>query len=120
MINLYGEGETDYLGFVDFATEPQHAHGRPLTMGLSGGSASDICMRAAPISQVTVGEIRRLARPPSLGGCRFTYAATQMHDVISYMQILLTLGIVIQQARIVSNRDEGPDSDAEVWVIELQ
>lgn len=120
MINLYGEGETDYLGFVDFATEPEHAHGRPLTKSLPGGIASDICMRASPISRVTVGEIRRLARPPSLDGCRFTYAATQMSDVISFMQVLLTLGIVIQQARIVSKRDDGPDSDAEVWVIELQ
>src|SRR5215469_6889493 len=48
-INIYGEGETDYLRFIDFATEPQFAIGRPLTTSLPGQCASDICMRSAPI-----------------------------------------------------------------------
>ena len=72
MINIYGEGETDYLGFRDFATEAKFAErGRPLTTGLlpngsallPDGTASDIFMRSSPISAVTESEIKRIARP---------------------------------------------------------
>ncbi|WP_286135029.1 peptidoglycan-binding protein [Mycobacterium sp. UM_Kg1] len=77
MINIYGEGETDYLGFTDFATEAQHAHGRPQTSTLVSGCASDICLRSAPLNAVTINEIRRLAQTALAGGCRLTYASTQ-------------------------------------------
>lgn len=81
MINIYGEGETDYLHFVDFATEPQFANGRLLTSTLPDHCASDICMRSAPINQTTESEIRRLALPAALGD-----AASPMHPTKSCSQ----------------------------------
>lgn len=121
-INIYGEGETDYLQFVDFATELQFAVGRPLTSTLPGQCASDICMRSAPINKVTEGEIKRLARPISLGGCRFTYASNIItFDPGRVHQFLRTLGVVIAQARLAVEEHEGdPNWDMEVWVIEIQ
>lgn len=120
MINIYGEGETDYIGFVDFATEPQYAKGRPLTSTLPDRCASDICIRNAPISAVTEQEIKRLARPVLQGGCRFTYAsnqalfrppATKLHQ----------LGVVIQQGRLpAEGHEDNTVWDTEVWVIELR
>ena len=119
-INIYGEGETDYLGFVDFATEPQFANGRPLTARLAGGSVSDIAMRSAPLSATTMQEIRRVARPLTAGGCRFTYASNQV-TFAPPKAALLTMGIVIQQGRVVSSgHEDDPNWDMEVWVIELR
>jgi hypothetical protein len=119
-INIYGEGETDYLGFEDFATEPQFAQGRPLTLRLPDHSVSDICIRSAPISQVTQKEIKRLARPASLGGCRFTYASNQI-TFSPPKTLILSLGLVIQQARLSVEGHEGdPSWDMEVWVIEIR
>jgi hypothetical protein len=80
-INIYGEGETP--GFEDYATEARFATGgnnvtRPLTSaqpqppGIPDKSASDICMRSAPVSKTTIDEIRRIAQP----GCRITFATT--------------------------------------------
>lgn len=118
-INIYGEGETDYLGFSDFATEPQHAHGRPLTAVLANGCASDICMRSAPINQATLNEIRRLAQSALVGGCRFTYASTQVQFATPRADIL-SLGTVIQQHRIADPTDPAnPQFDMEVWVVEM-
>jgi hypothetical protein len=115
-INIYGEGEPDYLGFADFATEVQHMHGRPLTQILPDQCASDICMRSSPLSKVTEREIKRLARPSLMGGCRFTYAATQVpFSGPRITKRLLGLGLVIEQARISSSAGE----DMEVWVIEM-
>lgn len=76
-INIYGEGETDYIGFADFATEPQFANGRPMTSTLVNGCASDICVRSSPLSAVTLNEIRRIAQSALVGGCRFTYGSNQ-------------------------------------------
>jgi peptidoglycan hydrolase-like protein with peptidoglycan-binding domain len=119
-INIYGEGETDYLGFADFATEPQYANGRPLTSTLPASSVSDIAMRSAPISAATQAEIRRLARPAASGGCRFTYASNQI-TFAPPKPILLSLGAVVQQARLAVEGHVGdPQWDMEVWVIEIR
>ena len=108
MINIYGEGETDYLGFRDFATEAKFANGRPLTTGLlpngsallPDGTASDIFMRSSPISAVTESEIKRIARPAALGGCRFTYASNPISFKLGVpRRTILGLGQVIQQAQ---------------------
>src|SRR5262249_35750340 len=97
------------------------ANGRPMTTTLPDQCVSDVAMRASPISAFTVSEIRRLARPLSLGGCRLTFAATQGDgDMIAGAKILLPLGVVIAQRRVVADGDHGPDSDADVWVIEIR
>lgn len=118
-INIYGEGETDYLGFTDFATEPQFASGRPLTSALVSGCASDVCMRSAPINAVTLEEIRRLAQSALVGGCRFTYASNQERFATPRADIL-SLGTVRQQHRIADPDHPGdPRWDMEVWVVEM-
>ncbi|WP_067859220.1 peptidoglycan-binding domain-containing protein [Nocardia shimofusensis] len=119
-INIYGEGETDYLGFQDFATEPQFARGRPLTSTtLVAGSASDICARSAPLSAVTLAEIRRIAQSALVGGCRFTYASNP--NVFQTPRAdILSLGTVIQQHRIADPANPGnPQFDMEVWVVDM-
>ncbi len=90
MVNFYGDHETDYLGFKDYAVDPEHQYAesgqrRPLSWippelgGLCARSASDICMRSVPVYEAhevkkgvksIVDEIRRIAMP----GCRITFA----------------------------------------------
>lgn len=120
MINIYGEGETDYLGFADFATEPQFANGRPLTSTLPNGSVTDIAIRSAPITPTTQAEIKRIARPVAAGGCRLTYGSTQF-TFAPPRATILGLGKVVQQARIADeDHPNDPVHDMEVWVIEVQ
>ncbi|MFI6959867.1 peptidoglycan-binding protein [Nocardia sp. NPDC050408] len=118
-INIYGEGETDYVGFTDFATESQHAHGRPMTSTLVHGCASDICVRSSPLSAVTLNEIRRLAQSALVGGCRFTYASNQAQFMTPRADIL-SLGKAIQQHRIADPSDPNNTAfDMEVWVVDM-
>jgi peptidoglycan hydrolase-like protein with peptidoglycan-binding domain len=118
-INIYGEGETDYLGFTDFGTEMQFASGRPLTSTLASGCASDICMRSAPITALTLGEIRRLAQSALVGGCRFTYGSNQETFRTPRAEIL-SLGNVVQQHRIADPKHPAdPTFDLEVWVVDM-
>lgn len=120
MVNIYGEGETDYLGFTDVATETQFAGGRPLTATLPSQSVSDIAMRSAPISAVTREEIKRLARPAALGGCRFTYASNQI-TFAPPRATVLGFGPVLQQARVADEtHPDDPLWDMEVWVIDVR
>lgn len=76
-INLWGERETP--GFEDYAADLEHSMTgrrtfRPWTAdgdrppGIADRTASDICIRGAPIHDVTITEIRRIAAP----GCRLT------------------------------------------------
>ena len=119
-MNIYGEGETDYLGFTDVATEAPFAGGRLLTSMLPSHSVSDIAMRSAPISAVTREEIKRLARPAPLGGCRFTYASNQI-TFAPPRTTVLGLGLVLQQARVADETHPGdPLWDMEVWVIDVR
>ncbi|MGV9610991.1 peptidoglycan-binding domain-containing protein [Nocardia xishanensis] len=118
-LNIYGEGETDYVGFTDFATETQHAKGRPMTSTLVDGCASDICVRSSPLSAVTLREIRRLAQSALVGGCRFTYASNQELFRTPRADIL-SLGTVIQQHRIADpSQPNNPHEDLEVWVVDM-
>ncbi|MEU2040391.1 peptidoglycan-binding domain-containing protein [Nocardia niwae] len=118
-INIYGEGETDYVGFTDFATEPQFARNRPMTSTLVDGCASDICMRDTELSAVTRNEIRRLAQSALVGGCRFTYGSNRERFVTPRADIL-GLGTVIQQHRIADpNHPNDPLKDMEVWVVDM-
>ncbi|MEV6426545.1 peptidoglycan-binding domain-containing protein [Nocardia sp. NPDC051463] len=118
-INIYGEGETDYLGFTDFATEPEHASGRPMTSTLVNGCASDICVRSSPLSEVTLNEIRRIAQSALVGGCRFTYGSNQELFKTPRADIL-SLGTVIQQHRIADPANpSNPLVDFEVWVVDM-
>ena len=120
MVNIYGEGETDYLGFTDVGTEPQFANGRPLTSTLPTGSVTDIAIRSAPISVTTEAEIKRIARPVTAGGCRLTYASNQV-TFATPRHTILSLGTVVQQARIADLNHLGdPSWDMEVWVIDVR
>lgn len=80
MINIFGENERE-PGFENFVTDPKFTVGnngvpRPFTNdpnkppGVANKTASDICLRDSPISQVTINEIKRIAMP----GCRLTIA----------------------------------------------
>lgn len=86
MIALFGERETE-PGFVNFTTDPKHAVGndgaaRPWSHdpqcppGLENESASDICIRCAPLKRATLDEIERLAMP----GCRVTIVSNTDSD----------------------------------------
>jgi hypothetical protein len=92
MVNIYGDGETDYLGYKDYAIDPDYVmngKGRmpftwedPSRGGVPDKKASDIFMRSSPVYDdddlrrerikpvSTVHEITRIAAP----GCRLTYA----------------------------------------------
>jgi peptidoglycan hydrolase-like protein with peptidoglycan-binding domain len=112
-INIFGAGETDYLGFEDFSTDIRFISSttgrtRQLTFelpalgGLKDNCASDICMRSAPVSDEnftrrtgrpnTVAEIRRIAMP----GCRIVFAGEE-----SEARKLFGLGPVIERVEIV-------------------
>jgi peptidoglycan hydrolase-like protein with peptidoglycan-binding domain len=114
-INIYGENETKYLGFEDYATERQHADGRPLTSdpppprgrGLPDGCASDICIRSSPISDVTKNEIKRIARPFINGGCRFTYAGNAPR-VMEQWPFFVRLGAIVEHI-VIFAPDDQPD-----------
>jgi peptidoglycan hydrolase-like protein with peptidoglycan-binding domain len=120
-INIFGEGETDYLGFRDFATELQFANGRPLTSTLPDNSASDICLRSSPLSAVTQQEIKRLARPALAGGCRFTFA-TNAGLSFTDTAFIRGLGVGIEHASLKTNiaLPDNPANDMEVFVIEIR
>jgi hypothetical protein len=73
MVNIWGEGETNYLGFKDYATRRVGTLGpmRPLTQErVPSNQASDICIRSSPINLRTGIEMKRIAQQ----GCRFTYS----------------------------------------------
>jgi len=75
MINLFGEGEATATGpfadkvkrtFQDYVppgTPENWINGRPSTGNLMAGTASDIFVRNAPITEATAAEIARLSGP---------------------------------------------------------
>jgi peptidoglycan hydrolase-like protein with peptidoglycan-binding domain len=121
-INIFGAGETDYLGFEDFSTRAEFVSSttgrlRPLTFvspalgGLKDSCASDICMRSSPVTEEdftratgrpnTVAEIRRIAMP----GCRIVFAGEE-----SEARKLFGLGPVIERVEIedlINDTDPG-------------
>jgi hypothetical protein len=92
MINIYGEHETDDLGFDDYAVMRLYQKGakdmRPLTRapittrppdgpGLRNDCASDICLRSCPFPSPTYHAVQRIR---SKIRCRMTYyESSQAH-----------------------------------------
>jgi hypothetical protein len=120
-INIFGDHETDYLGFEDFSTDVQFIVSesgeiRPLTFerpergGLRDNCASDICMRSIPVTDDnftrrtgkpnTVAEIKRIAMP----GCRITFAGeeTEAHKLFSLGPLIER--VEIEEPIIVSDK----------------
>jgi hypothetical protein len=100
MINIGGEAEA--VGFDDFLVRNSHGHyygplNRPFTEILPSGSASDICMRSAPLSDYIVEEIMRIAAH----GCRFTFAGDESEFIKA-----LWMGILLERHRILTQRHE--------------
>ena len=62
-VNIGGDGETAYLQFEDFVTDPHVVGGppRPMTDEIPAGTVTDIALRSAPITPRGEGEIRRIA-----------------------------------------------------------
>jgi hypothetical protein len=81
-INIYGKREA--VGFANYATEARYANGRPLTTSLRDHVASDLAMRDAPLSPITVAELQRLAQR----GARITYANADVDGFATYAQQL--------------------------------
>lgn len=124
-INIWGDGETDYLGFEDYAIDPTYASngkGRmkftwePLERGgIDDHTVSDIFMRSSPVyddndlkvgrikPRSTTAEILRIAMP----GCRFTYSGTA-ENIALYFTKVLRLGVVTETAYVDGNGDLQP------------
>lgn len=113
MVNLYGDGETKYLGFEDYAIDPSWRGStsglRPLTWehpsrgGLKDQSVSDLCMRNSPVyddndlkaglikPRSTTAEIKRILMP----GARITYAGTE-ENIKLYFHKIARLAAIIE------------------------
>lgn len=115
-INIFGDHETDYLGFQDVATDVNFTsrnQGGPRRMtfdlpgrpGLPSGRASDICMRSSPVTDDsftrrtgkpnTIAEIKRLAMP----GCRLTYGGSEA-NIALFGALILRLGVLMETVLI--------------------
>jgi hypothetical protein len=115
-INIFGDHETDYLGFEDYATDrdfvsrneggPRAVTFDPLAQrGLKAGCASDICMRSSPVTDAdftkrtgkpnTIDEIKRIAMP----GCRMTYGGSAF-NIASFGNKVLSLGPLLEMVLI--------------------
>lgn len=101
-INIGGVGETAYLGFEDFVTDPGVVGGppRPQTDLITSGTVTDIALRSAPITPRGEGEIRRIATP----GARLTIA-TNSFTLPSMQRVVERLGgVVIEQVSLPDPR----------------
>ncbi len=116
MVNIFGDHETDYLGFEDFITDPRfpsRTSGVPAKLtfappalgGLPNQCASDICMRSSPVTDSaftqrtgkpnTIDEIKRIA----MSGSRFTYAGGQ-ENINQFGAKVLRLGALMERVEI--------------------
>jgi hypothetical protein len=116
MINIFGDHETDYVGFEDFITDPQfqsRTSGAPAKLtfaplalgGLPDNCASDICMRNSPVTDSaftqrtgkpnTIDEIKRIA----MSGSRFTYAGGK-ENISLFGSKVLRLGALMERVEI--------------------
>ncbi|MGN6311763.1 MAG: peptidoglycan-binding domain-containing protein [Xanthobacteraceae bacterium] len=124
-INIWGDGETDYLGFEDYAIDPSYAsNGKGLMKftwerlekgGIADHTASDIFMRSSPVyddndlkigrikPRSTTAEILRIAMP----GCRLTYSGT-IENINLYLAKILRLGVVTETTYVDGNGDLQP------------
>ena len=116
MINIFGDHETDYVGFKVFITDPQfqsRTSGPPAKLtfaplalgGLPNNCASDICMRNSPVTDAaftqrtgkpnTIDEIKRIA----MSGSQFTYAGGK-ENIGQFGSKVLQLGPLMEQVEI--------------------
>ncbi|QOZ09359.1 hypothetical protein XH96_18830 [Bradyrhizobium sp. CCBAU 51765] len=133
-INIYGTHETDYLGFDDYAPNPNFAgrgqgdpspprfltNAPPHLHGLEAKSVSNIAIRSSPIfanhvhsNPNEVEEILRVAMP----GCRVTYAGTD-ENFSTFGPTVLRFGPVIER-HVLTTRDPGTTADSHFHVIVL-
>jgi hypothetical protein len=120
-LNLGGEGETDYLGFTDvmpnrFGIEPRNRPLRPLTATIPTGSASDICLRFAPLlkdksEEKAKNEILRLAAP----GCRLTFCGLDPRFFLT----MISMGRIIEEISIKNFVEPKAPGDPDVKVFVL-
>lgn len=136
MINLFGDHETDYLGFEDYAVDPAfrmaESHTiRPLTWDRSSSrfiadkTVSDIAMRSIPIFTAAelkrqgkkgfpsiLHEIKRIAMP----GCRITFAGEEV-----FAKKIIRLGALMERVDIVNdvivNGVKIGQSTSSAWVV---
>ena len=115
-LNIFGDHETDYLGFQDVSTDIEFisrneggprrlTFDRPGQPGLPSGRASDICMRSSPVTDEdftrrtgkpnTISEIKRLAMP----GCRLTYGGSEV-NIASFGAKIQRLGVLMERVLI--------------------
>lgn len=124
-INIYGDGETDYLKFEDYAIDPGYSKNgkgqmkftwEPLKRGgIEDDTVSDIFMRSSPVyddndlkigrikPRSTTAEIRRIAMP----GCRLTYSGP-IENITLYVPKLLRFGVVMETSYVDANGDLQP------------
>lgn len=120
-INIGGEDETKYLGFVDFSTRDittggppiGSPPGRPFTEALPARCASDICLRDSPLNAEIRKEISRLALP----GCRLTVAQNRLVELESNRAFLVSIGVVRQDVTIFNDSADGIDHQVLVIVM---
>ncbi|WP_395664902.1 hypothetical protein [Methylocella sp.] len=120
MLNLGGEGETRYLGFIDvvFYFVPESAwRGRPLITSIPDRSVSDMCSRSAPLShhgsrEKAFAEMRRVAMP----GCRVTYSNSEA-AYAGMRPHLLQLGRLVVETEVSFSTHANEDNT--VLVIEM-
>ncbi len=116
-INIGGEGETAYLQFEDFVTEPVVGPPRPFTTSLADHSVQNISLRDSPITMnlskpAGRDEIRRIAAP----GCRLTFCG----DVDQFRAELLSLGVVTHHFVLADPRFGSPaKATAEALVVTI-
>jgi hypothetical protein len=103
MVNIWGEGETNYLGFKDYATHRVGAflHPiRPLTQEwVPSNQASDICIRSSPIHRPTGIEMKRIAQR----GCRFTYSSNTGYITERIRTFIKSMGSLVHTITIPEN-----------------
>jgi hypothetical protein len=84
MINVGGQGETNYMGFVDCMPDPAcdkdvlpvWVEGRLLTSSITTGTVSDVCFRSTPLDKWMQTEIRRIC----MIGARITFASGSLYS----------------------------------------
>jgi hypothetical protein len=120
-VNIYGDHETDYLGFADYAIDMRFMRDRELTWvspglgGLADHSVGNVYMRSSPFyddsdlqkgyiyPRSTSGEIKRMAMP----GCRFTFT-TGISDIPAFYPKLAPLGVLMETVYIDKNGNALP------------
>ena len=117
MLNIGGQGEANYLGFVDCVPDPacdkpfmaDWVNGRMLTSMVSSGTVSDICFRSTPLDTWMQTEIRRIC----MRGARLTLTSNRISNydpqtdtMDQTVEFLKRIGTIIEYGVIVPK--DGP------------